>query len=536
MLLWGAPTGSWAQLQCAERLAFTPVSQPNQIEWTKFPEFTLPFPVIFGGPRFGDTNAQPLKHGFSHITQVQPAEFLSKVGAGQRAIDWYGFAYGLGQPWEILQSPWNNDLTAYRKKWEQYLREVSGGQTNAQGKYILSASLLMVDIERQLASDAGILTLKTNPAIPDRYRQLPDDAFINRYKKDMTALYATGLAYIRQRADLTGISLLTYNDVPVRNAYLNAIANTWADWTTNLNRVNYLLRDTTAIGPVGGPFYSQLDYLMPSAYYQYTYPNPLAGDYLGYLLFETEVNRAWSTKPVMPIVWLRYNNADAGARFIEPFQAEATAIFPFFSGAKALWLWEDPPFTNARQDVYAVYEHFIHGLYRLSRFSDMFSGTYELVIDKPARDLLNTQAPVWRGVVKNNKLLVAAHNPYAADNQKTTLPIQYKGWQQTITLTGKEVYLCLFDLSITAIEPIPALRVFPNPAQATVTIQANNLPGLTAQVDILNLAGQVLTTQTVSATILANGVTISTQTWPAGLYILRVHTEIGLETKLIMKP
>ncbi|WP_332367816.1 hypothetical protein [Spirosoma telluris] len=40
--------------ECADRLIFTPVSQPNLIEWGKFPDFTLPFPVIYGGPRFMD--------------------------------------------------------------------------------------------------------------------------------------------------------------------------------------------------------------------------------------------------------------------------------------------------------------------------------------------------------------------------------------------------------------------------------------------------------------------------------------------------
>ena len=98
--------------------------------------------------------------------------------------------------------------------------------------------------------------------------------------------------------------------------------------------------------------------------------------------------------------------------------AEATAIFPFFSGAAGLWLWEDPTLEATRTDNQAAYEHFTHGLYRLSRFADQFQGPHELVIETPARDLMDKQLPVWRGVVKDNTILVAAQNPYADEGAK----------------------------------------------------------------------------------------------------------------------
>lgn len=87
-----------AQQQCAERLTFTPVSQPNQIEWSKFPEFSLPFPVIYGGPRFTDTQASPLKHGFSQLVDIKDSEYGTLVQPAQRAVVYYGIATGLNQP------------------------------------------------------------------------------------------------------------------------------------------------------------------------------------------------------------------------------------------------------------------------------------------------------------------------------------------------------------------------------------------------------------------------------------------------------
>ncbi len=108
---------AWAQQQCATALTFNPVSQPNRIEWDKFPAFSLPFPVVYGGPRLGDTQASPLKHGFSQLGQIADSEAALTTTA-QRAVIYYGVAYGLNQPWEQIESPWNNDLTAYRAQWE----------------------------------------------------------------------------------------------------------------------------------------------------------------------------------------------------------------------------------------------------------------------------------------------------------------------------------------------------------------------------------------------------------------------------------
>lgn len=517
------------QIQCADPLTFTPVSQPNTIEWSKFPNFSLPFTIIFGGPRLGDTQASPLQHGFSHIVHVQDSEG-GLVPHRQRALDWSGFAYGLGQPWETLQSPWNNDLAAYQTRWLNWLRSVSGGQTDAQGRYLLPAGLLAVDIERFLDSDAAILALKSNSAIPAVYRNLSNDAFVSRYKKDMVKLYAESLRFIRERANLTDIPLMTYSDVPIRNTFVNIAGNTWADWTTNLNRVNYMVKDTTT-GQVGGPVYNQLDYIGPSAYYYpYDYPSPLASDYLSYLLFQVEANRAWSSKPIIPYVWMRFRDDNGNApNFIQPFMAEATAIFPFFSGAKGLYLWDNIGLATTRQDTYTAYEQFVGGLYRLSRFADMFQGNYEVVIETPARDLLDQRQPVWRGVVKDSKILIAAHNPYAqTDAQPTVLTVRYKSWQTNITLTGHQVYLCQFDLNapvVTAVnEPKPAdLIVSPNPVYTDLTVRFTPTTAPKTEVVVADLAGRICLRQTL--TTVAGQPTeqrLVTAQLPAGSYILRL--------------
>lgn len=520
------------QKQCADRLNFTPVSQPNLIEWNKFPDFSLPFPVVYGGPRFTDAQASPLRHGFSHLVDVKDSEFGALVQTRQRALVYYGVATGLNQPWGDIESPWGNDLNAYRAKWDRFLSELANGQKNAAGLYVLPINRLALDIERFLETDARILKLKADTRVPATYRNLTDAEFMAAYKKAIRSLYTEAIRYMRQHADLTGVSVTSYADTPVLNTYLNVPTFSWTDWTTNLSRTNYMVQDSTGRG-IGGPYYDQLDALSPSAYYYYDYPNPLAQDYLAYLLFQVEVNRAWSTQPVVPWVWLRYHDSSSSyPGFIQPFMAEATAIFPFFSGAAGLWLWENPTLAPARTDTYAAYEHFTHGLYRLSRFADMFQGQYELVIETPARDLMDRQLPVWRGVAKAGKILIAAQNPYAAEGQKTSLTVRYKSWQQVIELTGREVYLCQFTMgTVTAAEPVSAdISVFPNPVEQTLVVSFGQIPTGLTELILLNTNGQPVVTKKVNSVreVLAVG------NLPTGLYLLQIQNETGRQVKKVL--
>ena len=208
-------------------------------------------------------------------------------------------------------------------------------------------------------------------------------------KKPCGNLYAEALRYIRQHADLTGISVSSYADTPVLNNYANVPTFTWADWTTNLARTNYIVQDSTGRG-IGGPYYEQLDALSPSAYYYYDYPNPFAKDYLAYLLFQVEVKPGLgATSRWCPWVWLRYHDSSSSAfQFIQPFMAEATAIFPFFSGAAGLWLWENPTLASTRTDTYAAYEHFYTrpvSAVALCRyvFREVMSGVIENIRPRP---------------------------------------------------------------------------------------------------------------------------------------------------------
>ncbi len=224
-----------------------------------------------------------------------------------------------------------------------------------------------------------------------------------------------------------------------------------------------------------------MDFLSPSPYYYYGYDHPIGKDYLSYLLFNIEANTAWSNKPVIPFVWMRVHDSyDPNIRSLRRLWPKPRRSFRFFQGQKDYGFGKILFLSADKQENYAPYEHFINGLYRLSTFKDMFEGTYQLVIPQSARDHMQQQNPIWRGVVKGSNILIAAQNPYAADNVETPVTVSYQNWARVITLKGKEVFLCKFDLNDTVNGNEPALsavHVYPNPAGQELNVSLTSVHG-----------------------------------------------------------
>ncbi len=481
---------------CPATITFTPVQTPNLIEWSKFPTFSLPFKIIYEGPRFGDTQSSPLQHGFSHLARFSGNEG-NTLQPSQRAITWYGVATVAQpqQPWadKDLKSPWNNNLNLYKQGWENTLSSYAG----TFGSNLINYNLIALDIERIRDADRDILALKSNPNITASYRNLSDNQFIDRYKRDLQKLYTEPITYLKKRGIATETQIGSYSDVPIRgnfNNWLGLKTFNWADYTSNASSVLHIMRDSTS-GDVGGSFYNNLDFLTPSCYYYYNYNDPLGKDYLAYLLFVVEANRFWSNKDVVPFVWLRYHDSfNPTTPFVPRFVAEATAIMPFFSGAKGLWLWEYP--DEAKQENFATYEYFIAALHRLSQHKRFFEGNYELVIPQPAIDNAKSQTPIWRGVVKNSEILIAAQNPYAnSDTQLTTITVKYQGWQKDITLTGRDVFLCAFDKSVVSAlkekTNALALTIMPNPASEVLNYRFTTVQKQIVNVSLIDAMGRM---------------------------------------------
>ena len=483
------------QSDCENTPKYSLSNRNGVINWQQFPEFSLPFTIIYNGPRFGDSSQLPLKHGFSHLASFVKAD--ADLPQKNRAILWGGVASIVGQPWYEIESPWSNDLLKYQEKWRKDVREMADMFTDTQGKAMPNLDILMLDVEREIPTDAAIRFLKDDTTIPPQYRRLSDVDFTERYKRDLAKIYAEPIKYLKKNAIPATTRFASYSDAPIKNTEF-PLNYTWQDWQTSDKVLNYYMIDSVS-RKVGGEFYNQNNFLAPSAYFCYEYGTIKEYPNIAYQLFQVEANMARSSKDIMLFEWLSYNKCQANSIYgydasIKKYLIEAQAIMPFFSGVKGVWLWEGP--INPENLNYSRYETYINSLYRLSQFKDFFVGDYRLIIPKSAYQHFQDRDPVWRGVLKNNEILIAAINEFANDNEMTDLTVNYGSWSQKIQLKGKETFLCKYQ--------IPDLQsnysLYPNPNKGSFTFEyfGDNL--LTGNLKIIDFLGREILTQSFNGT------------------------------------
>ena len=486
---------SFGQSDCQDAPKYTISKQNGVINWQQFPAFSLPFKIIYTGPRFKDSLQLPLKHGFSHLANFTPADV--NLPQKNRAILWGGTASLQGQPWYEIESPWENDLQKYQEKWRREIREMADMFSDTQGKAMPNLDILMLDVEREIPTDAAIRFLKSDLNIPTQYRKLSDVDFTERYKKDLSKIYAEPIKYLKANGIPTTTQFASYSDAPIKNAEF-PLNYTWQEWQTSDKVLNYYMIDSVS-KKVGGEFYKQNTFLAPSAYFCYEYGTIKEYPNIAYQLFQVEANIARSDKDIMLFEWLSYNKCQATSTYgynqsIKKHLIEAQAIMPFFSGAKGIWLWEGP--INPDTLNYSRYETYINSLYRLSQFKDFFVGDYRLIIPKSAYQHFQDRDPIWRGVLKGSEVLIAAINEFANDDEITDLEVNYGGWSQKIQLKGKETFLCKFQ--------IPDLQtnylLFPNPNKGSFTFEyfGDNL--LTGNLRIVDFLGREIIAQSFNGT------------------------------------
>ncbi len=426
----------------------------GNFQWYRFPEFSLPFKVIYGNRNEAHFWHELHKRGFSHLSY--PA-YTADTPADQRVFIYYNVALLPQQPWYVSKSPWGNDMQVYHQKWDEeiarFTRETGGN---------LDVRLFALDIEMMHKSSDSILVLKNKDYVPQNIRNLTNENFIIQYKKDMQALYAYAGKYIQAKAGQQNIPFSSYTDAPVLNTFVNIQGMDWQSWQENPAAINYMAYDFEK-KQVGGDFYQMQDFLTPSAYFYYDYPHIFAGEYLSYLMFQVEVNEAWSDKEQILFLWNQYSwTPEYNGKPIRPWMSEAMAIFPFFSGAKGIWLWDDLQPNSS----YNNYNYFMKGMYRLSHFNHFFEGDYRLVKSISARDYNENKLPVWRGVYKDGKILVVAQNPWArSETEEVKLNINYGSLKKEITLKGYEIHLCEYPVGLVTANEIEVtnLKLYPNP-------------------------------------------------------------------------
>lgn len=485
LMLGGSSLEASAQSNCQEP-SYSKTSAKGKINWEQFPSFSLPFKIIYNGPRLGDSLQSPLKHGFSHLATF--TQYDSQLPKDKRALIWYGVASIAGQPWYEIESPWNNDLALYKQKWAGEMQSFATLFANSPSKKMPDVDLFVVDIEREIPTDAGIRLLKNEALVPSNYKALSDLDFIGRYKKDLNKLYAEPIAYLKANEFPATTHIASYSDAPIKRSDY-PLNYTWQEWQTSNLVLNYYMQDTLS-NAVGGDFYNQNTFLTPSAYLCYETRQSKQYANIAYQLFQIEANKARTNKDLVLFEWLKYErclptttyNYDV---FVDDNIIEAQAIFPFFAGVKGIWLWDGAENTNVN---YAAYETFTNALYRLSQFKDFFTGTYRLYSPKTAYANFQENGPLWRAVIKDNTILIAAINEFVSDNQTTDLVVSYGNWSQKITLQGKQTFLCSFPLP----ESTANYGIWANPNDGNFTFTSLNGKVLAGVLNVVDMTGKII--------------------------------------------
>jgi len=297
------------------------------------------------------------------------------------------------------------------------------------------------------------------------------------------------------------------------------------------------MEDTT--GLLNSTFYNLHDYISPSIYNFYNIDTtPIGKKYLAYNLFQIEVNQAWSNKEQLVYCWLNYHSGSSYTEAIQPWMAEATAIFPFMSGIRGLYPWKP-----ALPYGYDSYEYFIKGLYRLSQFDHFFDGEEEYVSPWSAHTSFLYSSPIWRGVANGNHILIAAQNPYANTSDTTYIKVNYEDWSDTIGLVGTEVFLCDFVLSTVNIEEpenVTEITVYPNPASGLVHIRYATprlRSGEASDIRYSNLAYDISGNRVQPASMKENPghMQLDISNLPDGMYILQIRIGDQIHYKKIIK-
>ncbi len=461
----------------------------GNIQWCQVPApFSLHprFKVVFGaGPSQTSTYTtstcdgstydfnEPLEYGYSHMNiGMNPASSSYQgLQPSQRAHIQGMFrnvSNASSYPLNTDHSPFCNDISTLTNEWDDIL------YLDQEPEF----DLFVWDVEKALNGDAGIATKMADLVATgcNELRSTPTTNYVSSYKQGMSQMYNLPIRHLKQRLSATDITFSSYADVPIHRQWWQIPYENWADWTGTFkpddNRgYNYLTRNSNCED--WSNFYHNLDFFTPSAYYFYSYNTGAAKDYLAYLLFQVEANNAWADpdgpggvdkKPVIPFIWMRFHpSGNAPLDFIHPWMAEASAIFPLVSGADGIWQWGSIAYFDQNTSL-AAHDYFNRGLYRVSQFNDIFNGDISYTdevnsnIENPV-DLYSNNSPVWRGVISEDKgkILVAAHNPYAKENDLTTMEVSYSEgacqWSETIHLKGREIFLQSFILCPKVLNP-----------------------------------------------------------------------------------
>jgi hypothetical protein len=162
-----------------------------------------------------------------------------------------------------------------------------------------------------------------------------------------------------------------------------------------------------------------VDVCLVSAYCFYDEPGSLY-----YMAANIEENyrrtRRYGRKPVYAYLCLRRMEKDWNGPELPPYLIEASALLPFFSGARGLVLWG---YERGQGQPFRSLPLFMNSLARISELSPRISKA-RLILDEPAHVLWNEKRPLQRKLkISASEWLVLAVNPWQDDDAHSEIRV-----------------------------------------------------------------------------------------------------------------
>ncbi len=183
-----------------------------------------------------------------------------------------------------------------------------------------------------------------------------------------------------------------------------------------------------------------VDFYIASIYVFYDDPGSVF-----YIASNVEENfqrtRQYGDKPVYSYSWLRYHNSNAslGNSELPPWLADATAVVPYFFGAKGnvLWGWEP---KSRETKLYGNLPVYTDSLARVAELSAKISQATPADDDPPANLQWKNKTPLLKRLKvtgSDGEWIVLAANPWQAEDKNSSLEITCGSRTFTLELQGR---------------------------------------------------------------------------------------------------
>lgn len=379
--------------------------------------------------------------GFSHVSAFSVSNPIA-IPNNKKYMLWGFINVDMESNWRRELSPFNNDMNRLRREWRTSLDRIDRHYRSPRDRS--KFEFMVLDVEAKLHEEQ----LKAKPPFQKGRTKVATRA-IDEYKEEMRKLYNTSLQYAKQNYPYYN-QWSSYSDVPIENTWWTIPYYSWQEWTSNPKYLNYITHNIANGKPVETDFAKGLDFFTPSTYYFYSPEvsgEQVSSQYLAYMLFQLEANKAWTNKPIILYHWFAYQGSRENRAFIDETMVRNSVLFAFVSGADGMVLYDDDrDLTNNREYIKRV-AVFSDALYELSKYNNYFKDK-NTTFFKPEnpRDLFVSLKPIVRGIVKDNKMLIVAANPFAKDSQTSDISVVYNNKRINLKLKGKKALLTEIDL------------------------------------------------------------------------------------------